>query len=140
MIHDTILTTVNQELLQCFLGPTAKYGCSRCYIKGQLVPAENGKNKFVFTNENDLIVPLRSKEKTLHFADLAIENKCPILGVRGITPLGLLQEFDFVEDFLIDSMHALFMHVVQMLLNLWFDKTFVVCDSNISSQPMTYLG
>lgn len=46
--------------------------------------------------------------------------------MKGVTVLSFLKEFNYIEDTVIDSMHALFLHIVLIMLDLWFSKTYQV--------------
>lgn len=49
-----------------------------------------------------------------------------VCGVKGLSPLSTLDNFDYVEDCVVDSMHHIFIHVVKETMTLWFSEDYAV--------------
>jgi hypothetical protein len=119
---------MKQELLQESQGPTAIFGCSVCFATGQTITTSSGKRKFVFPCNCDVM--LRTKEGAIECASTALSNDVPaILGIKGHAVLATLTTFDYIEDFVIDPMHCLWLHVVFMFLTMWLSN-----DNKVSLQ------
>ena len=44
--------------------------------------------------------------------------------------LGVLEQYDYIKDTVIDPMYHLYLHVVKETLDLWFDKAYQVFFNN----------
>lgn len=109
-----------------FSGASALMGCSMCYLKGCKIWNEASKSlKLVFLYSANPVAA-RTKAHTLECADMAKDQQRPILGVKGHSVLAQLKYFDYITDFVVDPMHAYFMHVVQLMLSFWFDSEYQV--------------
>lgn len=98
--------------------PASAYGCSKCIEKAQIVD----RHKQYLQHDSD--APLRTKDSTVLFSQIAQANPNvgSVCGVKGLSPLVMCDEFDYVRDNVIDSMHHLYLHVVKEMLELWFSE------------------
>lgn len=47
-----------------------------------------------------------------------------VMGVKTLSPVVLLSHFDMARSFTVDSMHAVFLGVVKLYLDLWLNTKF----------------
>lgn len=105
-----------------------------CYIRGEQVPLPNNKHKFVFSASDSFQNLLRTKRHTRYLADIAKQTKAKLyIGVKGFSVLSCLREFDYVTDFVTDSMHSLWINLIPFMMDLWFSEKYKVSHTHICS-------
>ncbi|CAD6216535.1 GSCOCG00011351001-RA-CDS [Cotesia congregata] len=93
------------------------YGCTFCYAKG-----EHQKHKHVYPR-TDWSTNLRTDEEMRRDMLAAYETKTIINGIKGISALSGLPEFDLANGLAVDSLHAVFLGAVKQHTNLFFTAT-----------------
>jgi len=100
-----------------------EYGCSWCLCKGEV--AEKGRG---FTRAYSTINELpRTHESVIQHgnANVASADK-HTFGVKTVSPLILLQNFNMVESFIVDYMHCV-LGCVRQFMDLWFNSKYHEC-------------
>lgn len=93
-----------RAFLKCIKGHGAYWGCERCTIKGRRV-------------DDRTIYPLNEGEERNNYSFRQQSNS---EHHRGTTPLINIYPFiDMVQDFVLDSMHLLYLGVMKKLLDYW---------------------
>lgn len=107
--------------VQELAGPASSFGCSKCLEKCTTVD----RHKQYLQHRTD--APLRTKQNTIFFAQIAhsqgINSVC---GVKGLSPMATVPNFDYLLDGVVDSMHHIYLHVVKEMLDLWFGEEYQV--------------
>lgn len=95
------------------------YGCDFCTQRGERIVRGGGFSR-IYTFEPN--VPLRTAES---FREDALRGSCvhPSRGVKGVSELMLLPNFDMVRGFVPDYLHCVCYGVMRMLFTLWFDSS-----------------
>ena len=104
----------------------AFYGCPKCLQKGETVFTEKSGNVRCFPfQESDPSGPPRTHHQTMKDAKsvLLSENKKPINGVKGLSALMLLPDYDIICGTSIDYMHGALLGVTKLCLSFWFDSS-----------------
>jgi len=114
-----VADSVARPLLQNFKQFNGTYGCGFCMHKGSLVQKGVG---YVRTYPVGNALPQRRlHSQSLQFAAHADECGSPVFGVKGVTPLYQIPDFNIVTGFNPEYMHSVLLGVVRQLVNLWFD-------------------
>lgn len=111
---DTIARSVLQNIKQ-FNG---KFGCAWCLNPGQVVPKGNGFVRIYDAHE----YPKRNQDNYIRDAEYAVRHNEIRNGVKGASPLLLIESFDIVQGFTVDLMHCVLLGVTKYMANLWFDS------------------
>lgn len=108
--------------MQELTGASGNFGCSKCIEKANVVD----RCKQYLFNRKD--APKQTKENTIFFAQMAHTYTAyqSICGVKGLSPLAVVDKFDYIADCVIDSMHHIYMHVVNDIMQLWFNEEYQV--------------
>ena len=109
---------------RCAVGYMKQYngwnGCTFCLHKGETACKDGGKSS-VLVFPLELPLPKnRTHADTLALAEKAVISRSPQQGVRGLTVLHQLPNFDIVKGFIPDSMHCAWLGVGVQFLNIWF--------------------
>ncbi|XP_076844425.1 uncharacterized protein LOC143489348 [Brachyhypopomus gauderio] len=86
------------------------YGCDFCYHKG-------GGSYAYYLPE-----PAERTESEHYSSALAATPKCPVLGVKGPSPLIKLDKFQMINGFVPEYQHSVCLGVTKQLAGLWFDS------------------
>lgn len=98
-----------------------QYGCSWCLCKGEVV--EKGRG---FTRAYSVVNELpRTHESIIQHgnANVASGDK-HTFGVKTVSPLMLLQNFNMVESFIVDYMHCVLLGCVRQFMDLWLNSKY----------------
>ena len=96
--------------------------CPKCCETGQNFRTAKGGNVRTFPfNTEEPLGRRRTQEETLSDAEKASATKSIVNGIKGPSFLMFCPKFDVVAGTGIDYMHLIFLGVVRLLLNLWFN-------------------
>lgn len=95
------------------------YGCTYCKQTPKSVPVKNGR-QLRYTFEE--LIELRTLTEHLSFMKEAHVSKKSIFGVKGLTPLICIPDFDFTKCLPVDYMHAIMLGIVKTVTDLWLDS------------------
>ena len=84
----------------------SEYGCARCFQKSFHVPEGLGFVQIYLYEAND-VPKARNDELARKQAQQAHVEEKEIFGVKGPSPLMCLPDFDFIDGFVVDSMHCI---------------------------------
>lgn len=96
------------------------YGCTFCLHPGNVVRISSTTKQIRYIFDSNIQQRVTS-EHLKHMQSACTENK-KIFGVKGISPLVMIKEFDFIQCCPPDYMHNVLLGVVKMLSDLWFDS------------------
>lgn len=95
-----------------------KFGCTYCTHPGALVKV-SGKKQLRYVTS--ICGETRSVKNTLlQMKDAEILGKS-IYGVKGVSPLVAIPNFNIISGLPVDIMHSVFLGVVKSLAELWFN-------------------
>lgn len=107
--------------IQNFTQFNGKHGCGFCEAGVQI---EKGKGSCRIYPLGESLSSKRTFETTVEYADRACEEGKPVVGVKGPSQLGkLFPEFNMVDGFVPDYMHAVLLGVVRQFVNLWTESS-----------------
>lgn len=109
-------------MLQNFKQFNGLYGCGFCTHEGQVVEKGKGHAR-VYPLLGDEM-PQRNHNETVELAELATESGVAQMGVKGASPLLLLDEFNVIHGFIPDYMHCVCLGVVKQFTTLWLDTSY----------------
>lgn len=95
-----------------------KYGCNYCFHPGTLA----NKKYIRYSHNRNTHYQSRSNKNQRKLMKLAHDTETKQYGVKGMSPLIALPNFDVVNQLPIDYMHNCLLGVVKMLNSLWFDS------------------
>lgn len=98
------------------------FGCSWCLHEGKRVAKGNGHIMAYPFIENPS-PPARTHKIIRDECIKMVSGQVPSFGVRSVSPLLLLPQFNMVSSFPVDYMHAVCEGVVEKITNLWFDSS-----------------
>lgn len=98
---------------------SGKFGCGLCYHPG--IKMQKGRGYTRSYTTHDRTYPLRTHEETMNLAARAELQGEPQRGIKGISILSELPDFDMVRCVDLDLFHAL-VNVAKRFANLWFDE------------------
>lgn len=103
---------------------TGKYACSFCHHEG--VPVKNRKNNKT-TIRYFSIVELPKERNHIDTYNIMMEfdTNGPQLGINGLSVMCAFKHFDLIKSFGIDYLHNSLKGVFNLLLDLWYNKTYV---------------
>lgn len=106
--------------LQGFVGHSGRYGCAYCIHPGVSVkPDQKARAKIRFTKGKN------NYEERSHANTVELYSRLhsePIYGVKRMSCLIALSDFDLINCFAIDSMHCVHLGVMRKMINLWLDS------------------
>lgn len=94
------------------------YGCPYCLHPGNVT--KDPKHRKYHISTKDHICRTHSSTVKL-MEQFAMEGEADF-GVKGISPLIAIKDYDLIRGTVIDYMHCVLLGVVLLLLNLWFDS------------------
>lgn len=106
--------------VQCFKGPTGKYGCSYCIHPGNPIKNLSGRTTIRYIKQNSS-PPRRSHEETLVVSQLVV-GKDSINGIKGQSPLLMFDHIDIINSVPTDYMHNGLLGIMKDLLEIWLGK------------------
>ena len=112
---DSVARAVMQNIKQ-FNG---EFGCNWCLHPGERVDKGRGTVQVYPAGQSH---ELRTHDTMIQDARLAHQLKTIVSGVKGPSIFMLLPNFDLVNGFVVDPMHALDLGVVRQICSLWFDS------------------
>ncbi|XP_044164670.1 uncharacterized protein LOC114974471 [Acropora millepora] len=130
-------------LMQNFVQFNGFNGCPYCMEPGKTVKtsARGHTHAYPFNRGNPLkgYETERTHENTLQHAYDAHKSKLegkysPVFGVKGYSWFMFIPGFDIIKGISVDYMHCVLLGVTKMLLTLWFDKTHVAEEWNVSKR------
>ncbi|GBM13520.1 hypothetical protein AVEN_82790-1 [Araneus ventricosus] len=108
--------------IQNFIQYNGKYGHGFCQHSGERV--EKGKGFCSIYPLQQLLPEIRSFEQCVDFAEEASLTGKAVHAVKGPTELmKLYQNFDLVQRFVPDYMHAVLLGVVRQIMSLWIQTS-----------------
>lgn len=96
-----------------------KFGCTYCFHPGTSL---EGRGNNIRYKNSSTAIELRTHSNTIELMKQSIQTKVTIYGVKGISPLIGIPDFDLIDGVPVDYMHCVLLGVVQQLLDLWFDS------------------
>ncbi|KAL7291599.1 hypothetical protein TKK_0014639 [Trichogramma kaykai] len=112
--------TVARAPMQGTIQFNGYYGCNRCLNRGKRVLHKKGYTiKYPLVTE---IVPDRTMENTLDFAEQAVNTGRVVFGVKSASPLLVLKEYDIIDGFVPDFMHVLPLGIVRQITEYWLNS------------------
>ncbi|XP_066915002.1 uncharacterized protein [Clytia hemisphaerica] len=109
-----------------FIQFNGRFGCSKCLQEGINFRTEkNGSVRCFPLQKEDPFGPERSHSETVKLANQVLQSndKKPIFGVKGPSPLMLLKSYDLVRGVAVDYMHCVLLGVTKLMMLLWFDSS-----------------
>jgi len=128
VICDSVAWPALQKMKQ-FNG---KFGCSFCMHEGVLV--SKGQGTVRTYPSGDCLPELRTHEQTIEFASRAESTDIAVHGVKGLSTLCLLPDFDIIKGFNPECMHSVMLGIARQFIGLWLDPQYSGCDFSIRSQ------
>lgn len=104
-----------RNLVQNFKGPTGRNACPICLHSGH--PNKEDRIRYRYSKE-DIPSSMRKHIDTIKLARIE-NNNC---GIKGMSCLMVLREFDIIESFATDYMHGVCLGVLKRMINIWFGK------------------
>ncbi|CAD6241206.1 GSCOCG00009214001-RA-CDS [Cotesia congregata] len=98
------------------------YGCPSCLWPGETYRLGEDGNSHTHVYRYTPDPEMRTSRECVAFAETALNENSPHMGVKGPCALSKLMP-DFVVGTAIDQMHCVFGGVVKKLLSLWFDSS-----------------
>lgn len=95
-------------------------GCTYCLHPGNV--SNDPKNRKYHLPSDGIDYPSRTHSSTIDFLKQFLTTGETTFGVKGISPLVALKDYDLIRGTVIDYMHCVLLGVVCLLLNLWFDS------------------
>lgn len=124
--------------LQGFVGHSGRYGCGYCLHPGiSIKPDKNTRAKIRFTKGKN------EYEERTHANTIASYERLqcePIFGVKRMSCMIALHDFDLIHSFAIDSMHCVHLGVMRKMLSLWLDIKNKSHPYYINKKNQTYLS
>lgn len=114
-----------RALIQHFKYLTGTEACPIC-LHGAEKNVENGRTMYRYTKQKEQS-KLRTHDETVQHA---IHSKC---GVKGMSCLMVLPEFDIIKCVPTDSMHNIFLGAFKRLLSIWLGDTKLVNSSKFKA-------
>lgn len=112
--------TVARAPLQGLMQFNAYYGCHWCLHPGEYVNTSM-KYPLIFPEPES-----RDNVKTIEQMEEAFETKQSVQGVKDVTCLINLNQFQIVSGFIVEYMHCVLQGVAKQLTNYWFsDSCFI---------------
>lgn len=111
-----------RAFLKCIKSHNGFFSCDKCNVKGHT--SNDGKKSIITYN----VLAEENIEVRTH---LTFVNKLHPQHHKDTTPLIKLKEFDMVNGFILDYMHAICLGTVRRLLNFWLKA-----DSNFRIKPV----
>jgi hypothetical protein len=122
LVTNCSVDSVAKPLIQGVKQFNGYYGCGYCLHPGVGVGGTN-QVRYVISPDFPDGYDYRSDRSLKSDAEESVRTGKSINGVRTISPLSVLPDFDLVFGFTIDYMHACLLGVTRMLSNLWFDSS-----------------
>ncbi|XP_049511151.1 uncharacterized protein LOC125939771 isoform X1 [Dermacentor silvarum] len=93
------------------------YGCNWCLQQGERIA---GTLKYP-VQQNEPVE--RTEKQMLRDMETALKDGSPVHGVKTVSPLINLQQFNIVSGFVPDYMHCILLGLGRQFLDLWLDET-----------------
>jgi len=103
-----------------------KYGCPLCLIPGEYISNGAGNSRVYIHKNDDYDNVLRTVDKNDQLANLAVNERKAVMGIKGHSPLRAYTLLPSSID--IDEMHMLFEGVTKMLFNAMLDSKNSGCE------------
>jgi hypothetical protein len=100
-----------------------EFGCSWCEHKGEICKKGRGHVR-VFPLEACAVKRTHASIIQHATESINLPNVKHVMGVKTLSPVVLLSHFDMTRSFTVDSMHAVFLGVVKLYLDLWLNTKF----------------
>lgn len=98
------------------------YACPVCLHSGTAIKSSTGKSSYVrYVNQNKP-PDIRTHEQTIEDTIECLSTEKSVHGIKGITPLISLPEFDIIQNVLSDQMHGVFLGIVNDMIDIWLGK------------------
>lgn len=112
-----------------FLRYNGVYPCLRCYI---VFEKDQNAQKKLFPLTLSSQLKLRTHKEVLECIQKLnqSERSKNWFGVKGPSPLLKIDDFDLIQDVVVDVMHAVFLGVYRFMINLCFSDTTLKCYLN----------
>lgn len=98
-----------------------RFGCGLCYHPGIKIRFGRGKVRSYSISQN--VYPIRTHCELMNHARLAEARREPQHGIKGLSVLAELPDFDMVDCLDLDLFHAL-VNTAKRFCNLWFNKKY----------------
>ncbi|KAK3917853.1 AP-1 complex subunit mu-1 [Frankliniella fusca] len=123
--------SVARPLLRRSTQFNGRFGCGLCYHPGIRMRTGRGTCRSYSIAQQQY--PLRTHEELVQHAKLAEETGRVQYGIKGMSVLATLPDFDMVQCLDLDLFHAL-VNAAKRFTALWFDKKFSQRPFSISSK------
>jgi len=127
-----VCDSVARPALQNIKQFNGKFGCGFCMHEGVLVSKGQGTVR-TYPSGNHL-PELRTHEQTVELACQAESTHVAVSGVKGISLLYLLPDFDIITGFNPECMHSVMLGVVRQFASLWMDSQYSGCAFSIRAK------
>lgn len=104
-----------RNLVQNFKGPTGKHACPMCLHPGH--PNKEDRIRYRYSKEEEPS-SMRKHIDTIKYSHVQ-NNDC---GIKGLSCLMVLPEFDMIESFATDYMHGVFLGALKRMISIWIGK------------------
>lgn len=98
------------------------YACPVCLHSGTAVKSSNGKSSYVRYVKPNETPEIRTHDQAIKDTIACLSSKKSMRGIKGITPLIGLPEFDIIQNVSTDQMHGVFLGIVNDLIDIWLGK------------------
>ena len=116
-----VVDSVARPLLQNCKQFNGRYGCGFCLHEG--TATDKGQGVVRTYPLKSSLPTLRTHEQMLEHAEAAESSGTDVYGVKGVSLLYLIPDFDHVTGFNPEYMHSVLLGVVRQFVNLWFDSS-----------------
>uniref|UniRef100_A0A1W7R5X7 Putative enspm-5 stu n=1 Tax=Aedes albopictus TaxID=7160 RepID=A0A1W7R5X7_AEDAL len=97
-----------------------RFGCSYCYHPGTKI----SNNQIRYSHKNSIFFEDRTHDEQIFAMVEAHTTGTPVQGLKGLSPVVALNNFDVVKQIPIDYMHNCLLGVTKTLLTLWTDSKY----------------
>lgn len=104
--------------VQCMNGHTGYFACGYCFHKGELIKKDKNSKAFIRYIRRDCTI--RTHKNMLETYQKL--KTTPINGVKSMSCMIAAEDFDLINGFSIDYMHAALLGIMKKLMQLWLDS------------------
>lgn len=104
--------------VQCMNGHTGYFACGYCLHKGEIIK-KNSKSKACVRYIRRICTKRTHEDMLKTYQKL---KTTPINGVKAVSCMIAAYDFDLIDGFSIDYMHAALLGITKKLMNLWLDS------------------
>lgn len=115
-----VCDTVARPMLQNATQFNGRFGCGYCLHPGQVV--EKGRGHVRVYPQGDVEFELRNMAQTISFMKDAEKKSEAVNGMKGLSILLMIPNFNIIESLIPDYMHCVLLGVVRQFMALWLDS------------------